>query len=162
SSTPDGSGNPTQDVFVVKLVPANPLLASRVAPANFRAAPLTLPQAQPLLQEAIARWQATGVDVNRLNGVEVRLADLPGATLGLAAGHTLWLDDNAAGWGWFVDPTPWEDSEFSRPGNQGEHQRMDLLSAVMHELGHMLGLEHSADGVMAETLSAGTRSAASR
>src|SRR5262249_41538995 len=83
--------------------------------------------------------------------------DLPGATLGLASGQTIWLDGNAAGWGWFVDRTPWEDSEFTTPGDQGEQGRMDLLTVLMHELGHVLGLDHDAGGVMAETLSPGTR-----
>ncbi len=38
---------------------------------------------------------------------------------------------------------------------------MDLLSAVMHELGHVLGLDHSDhdDDVMFETLAAGERQA---
>jgi hypothetical protein len=35
------------------------------------------------------------------------------------------FDINAASWGWFVDPTPWDDSEFTKPGDQGEHHRMD-------------------------------------
>ena len=34
---------------------------------------------------------------------------------------------------------------------------MDLLTAVVHELGHVLGRDHEADGVMAETLAVGTR-----
>ena len=67
------------------------------------------------------------------------------------------LDTNAAGWGWFVDATPRDDSEFTTPGNQGEQHRMDLLTALMHEIGHVLGHEHDEAGVMAETLTAGTR-----
>ena len=63
----------------------------------------------------------------------------------------------AAGWGWFVDPTPGDDSEFTTPGNLGEQNRMDLLSVVMHEMGHVLGFEHSETGVMSETLAAGVR-----
>ncbi|MBI3408131.1 MAG: hypothetical protein HY040_07220 [Planctomycetes bacterium] len=43
-------------------------------------------------------------------------------------------DTNAAGWGWFVDPTPWEDCEFTTPGNQDEQKRMDMLSALACEL----------------------------
>jgi len=50
-----------------------------------------------------------------------------------------------------------DDSEFMLPGNQGERNRMDLLSVVMHEVGHLLGQDHDRDGVMAETLAAGVR-----
>src|SRR5207244_11830459 len=92
-----------------------------------------------------------------LRGRDVRIADLGGATLGLASGHTIWLDANAAGWGWFVDSTPRNDSEFTTPGNQGEQERMDLLTVVMHEMGHVLGYEHEALGVMQDTLAAGVR-----
>ena len=86
--------------------------------------------AKPLLSEAIARWQAAGVDTSGLRGVEVRVTDLGGSTLGQADRGIIWLDDNAAGWGWFVDRTPRNDSEFARRGNQGEQHRMDLLDSV--------------------------------
>jgi membrane-associated phospholipid phosphatase len=114
-------------------------------------------QVQPLLTEALARWRAAGIDTSALHGIDVRIADLGGQTLGKAADNVIWLDDNAAGWGWFVDHTPRRDGEFVRPGNQGEKNRMDLLTVLTHEVGHLLGYEHEAGGVMQETLSAGTR-----
>src|SRR5262249_44590790 len=91
--------------------------------------------------------------------IHIQIADLGGATLGLAdeSHHTIWLDDNAAGWGWFVDKTPRDNSEFTTPGNQGEQNRMDLLSVLMHEMGHLLGHEHKEGGVMSETLAPGQR-----
>jgi hypothetical protein len=58
-----------------------------------------------------------------------------GTTLGIASGHTICLDGNAAGWGWFVDPAPGDNSDFTTSGNQGEQQRMDLLTVLAHEMG---------------------------
>jgi hypothetical protein len=69
----------------------------------------------------------------------------------------MWLGDNAAGWSWSVDATPGEDGEFTRPGSQDERHRIDLLTALGYDLGHMLGHKHTESGVMAETLVAGTR-----
>jgi hypothetical protein len=134
------------------------LRASAVAPgAGATVGSLTLAETQPLVTEALARWQAAGVDTSALSGIDVRIADLGGTTLGLASGHTLWLDANAAGSGWFVDPTPDDDSEFSTPGNQGEKNRMDLLTALEHELGHLLGYPHADSGLMGDALAAGAR-----
>jgi membrane-associated phospholipid phosphatase len=124
------------------------------APVN---ASLRAGQVPPLLAEALARWQAAGVITTALQGINVRIADLGGLTLGQASGGVIWLDDNAAGWGWFVDPTPRNDSEFTTPGNQGEQGRMDLLTVLEHEIGHLLGRGHEAEGVMQATLSAGRR-----
>jgi ELWxxDGT repeat protein len=114
-------------------------------------------QVQPLLKEALARWRGAGADTSILGDIDVRIANLGGSTLGLASGHTIWLDSDAAGWGWFVDQTPSDDSEFLTPGNQGEKNRMDLLTVLEHEVGHLLGYEYQTTGVMIDTLSAGTR-----
>jgi probable HAF family extracellular repeat protein len=114
-------------------------------------------QVVPLLKEAIARWRAAGIDARSLSNVRVQIADLPGNLLGEASGNTIRIDQNAAGWGWFVDRTPRSDSEFHRPGDQGEQGKMDLLTTVMHELGHILGRDHEDSGVMVETLATGTR-----
>lgn len=145
-------------VFFRRAFAAEPLLAADVG-HNCVSPTLTSQQVAALLPVAIHRWQGAGVDTSALARIDLRIANLGGATLGLAAGHTVWLDDNAAGWGWSVDPTPYDDSEFTTLGNQGEQHRMDLLTVVEHEVGHLLGYDHADDGVMAETLTAGVRRA---
>jgi hypothetical protein len=114
-------------------------------------------QVQPLLNEAIARWQSAGVDTSTLGNIDVHIADLGGLTLGKVQDGAIWLDNNAAGWGWFVDRSAHNDFEFTRRGNQGEKNRMDLLTVLEHEVGHLLGYDHVDGGVMQETLGAGIR-----
>jgi hypothetical protein len=46
-------------------------------------------------------------------------------------------------------------------GDQAEQMRMDLLTVVMHELGHVIGYPNGGSGVMSETLSTGARLAPS-
>ena len=132
------------------------LLASSIG-NQADASPILTDQAKPLLADAIYRFAMAGVDVSALNDVQVQIADLPGATLGQAAGNIIYLDRNAAGHGWFVDPTPWDDSEFTTLGDQGEQNRIDALTVITHELGHLLGMEHEDHGVMQPTLAAGER-----
>ncbi|HMC66555.1 MAG TPA: matrixin family metalloprotease [Gemmataceae bacterium] len=64
---------------------------------------------------------------------------------------------NAAGYGCFIDATPADDSEFTTPGNQGEQNRMDLLTVLEHEIGHLLGNRHTDSGLINATLATGIR-----
>ncbi len=50
-----------------------------------------------------------------------------------------------------------DDSEFTTPGNQGEMNRIDLLTVLEHELGHVLGYEHADSGAMQNSLAPGVR-----
>jgi probable HAF family extracellular repeat protein len=134
-------------------VPITSSLQAEVVGPGFTGA-LTTTQVQPLLAAAIEHWQAAGADISGMSNIDLRVVDLGGTTLGLAAGNTIWLDDNAAGLGWFVDSTPWNDST---TGDQGEEGRTDLPSVLMHEVGHLLGFEHEEDGIMQESLALGTR-----
>lgn len=150
--------------------PATPLLQS--------AAPLNAEPARPvgavpteselagLLAEAKRRWADAGLDaaaLARIQAATVVLADLPGAELGQEVTGTVYVDRDAAGLGWFVDGTPADDAEFrflqgEMTAVSGEaSRRIDLLSVIVHELGHIAGLDHTESGLMAETLLAGTR-----
>jgi hypothetical protein len=133
------------------------------------------PGAPALTQEQLDA--AVAGALGRLGGaalppVRFAVRDLGGDTLGLAspADRTVWIDDDAAGNGWFVDPTPDQDEEFlsgaggrlsAAPGGPAEG-KMDLLTAVLHELGHLAGLSdvsaatNPAD-LMGDQLAQGTR-----
>jgi hypothetical protein len=150
-------GTDLDSVFYRRVIDGSPLEAASVG-RNLPGATLTSSQVDTLLTEAIQRWAAAGVDTSVPHGIDIRSADLGGTTLGLAAGNTIWLDDNAAGWSWFVDRTPHNDSEFRRPGNQDEQHRMNLLTVLEHEVGHLLGKEHEDGGVMHDALAPGIRS----
>jgi hypothetical protein len=142
--------------ITVTVTDAPRLTAASTAPRSIGRA-LVATQAQPLLREARARYQATGVNTSGLGRIQIQVSDLGGRTLGMASGHTIWLDANAAGWGWFVDPTPGDDRAVTTPDNLGAQSRRDLLTVLEHEIGHLLGREHEADGLMAATRMAVTR-----
>ncbi len=135
--------------------------------------PLTPQALQPIVDYAIGIWSAAPLTARQevaLRRVDVYLTDLPGAISGQALGSTIWIDVNGAERGWFVDTTPAGNEEFdskaeSRPiaSQDGPASgRMDLLTVVLHELGHVLGWEDldprvNPDELMAETLPAGVR-----
>jgi hypothetical protein len=120
---------------------------------------LTTSQLDPLVEQAIAAWQAAGLDEDQLqtlSNTQFVIADLPDAALGQAAGTTITVDTDAAGYGWFVSQ--------GLKAESGEPEtiatdRMDLLTVVMHEIGHVLGYDHDDHGVMQDQLSTGIRRA---
>jgi hypothetical protein len=137
----------------------------------------TLAQAdlQPIVNEAITLWSQAGLnaaEVQKLRQAQFVIADLPGSYLGETEGNVIYLDTNAAGNGWFIDPTPAANEEFSaQPGSQQMQavdpravDHIDLLTVVEHELGHVAGLKDVdalADDVMNGVLGTGVRRIAS-
>ena len=80
-------------VILTRGVGPAPLAAAAAGPGT--TAILSESQVAPLLTEAVARWQAAGADTSSLAGVQVRVADLGGTTLGLASGNTISPSGNA-------------------------------------------------------------------
>lgn len=127
---------------------------------------------ESIFEAAVRAWLAAGLPadlVERLPLVQLEVVDL-GTTNLLAETRpgVIRLDDDAAGFGWFIDRSPEDDAEFFQggPGTSlttppagPAADRMDLLTVIMHELGHAWGLAHSdnPDDVMADTLASGKR-----
>jgi hypothetical protein len=164
--------SPEFGAFVVTTVAtssANLVAADGAAPSAVSEDVLTPQVLEPIVEFAIGEWAKAGLsdaEIEVLKNAEFCVVQLPGPLLGQAAGNTIALDADAAGYGWFVDPTPSRDEEFtSRPGMGSTSEadspaanHMDLLTAVMHELGHLLGNDHeSASDFMAESLESGVR-----
>ncbi len=141
-------------------------LETSTAPAG-SAAVLTDAELASITAEAAHRLEAVlGSRVSTaLSGVSIQVADLPGNLLGATTDGTILIDRDAAGYGWFVDPTPGDDEEFILDDlgslvarqNTAADGRADLLTTVMHEFGHTLGYDHADEGLMDDLLPLGTR-----
>jgi hypothetical protein len=152
--------------------PQHLLAAPGAAPAA-DGPPLTQAELQFTVAAALARLSGAGADpglVRRLAAADFEVGTLPAGVLGATypgAGRVL-LSADASGNGWFVDPTPLQDEEFAvgAPGGPlvalpgtAAAGREDLLTAVLHEMGHLAGRPDQADetNLMGEDLPAGVR-----
>ncbi|MCS6850698.1 MAG: Ig-like domain-containing protein, partial [Gemmataceae bacterium] len=115
---------------------------------------LTAAELAPVVQQAKAWWVSRGADPAAFDNVRFEISQLNRYDQGYLAlqldRQTIAVDASAAGHGWSVDP--W----VVQPG------RVDLLTVVMHELGHVLGLgsldpQVYADDLMTATLAPGVR-----
>lgn len=132
------------------------LAAARISAALPRAASrLVLSQANldATVNAALTRWEAaglTGEQVAWLRALRFEITTLGDLHLGEAAGDVIRVDSSAFGNGWFVGSGSTGDAQFREKVSptrlytdpaDAPAGRIDLLTAVMHEMGHALGLE---------------------
>ena len=159
----DGVGGAQYDIGAYEYVPGSSLRAEQGEVAEGHATPINTTALAPIVEEATRRWETAGFDTAVLDDVDVSVGSLGGAQLATRSGNNITIDVDAAGYGWFVDRTPGRDNEYvSGEATRGvASRRMDLLTAVSHELGHVLGLPHDAAGatptVMHDSLDVGQR-----
>ena len=146
---------------------ATAMVAAQPASSNGDATVVTDANAALVFDEAVARFAThTGLSPD-LSGVELRIADLGGETLARSEGEVIWIDDDAAGHGWFIDQTPETDEEYTTDpdgslraiADSDAQNQIDLLSVLAHEIGHIAGLDHADDDndLMAVSLATGLR-----
>jgi hypothetical protein len=133
---------------------------------------LTVAELNTLVDAAIQRWidaGATAAQVDAMRAVQFGVVDMAGIYVGTSNHGVINIDVDGAGYGWFVDSTPGEDSEFDGSGSRltadsggGAEGKLDLLTVLMHELGHQIGLDDvyvtsKGDDVMFGYMSVGER-----
>ena len=138
----------SQTVPVVQI--AAPAALSKVGTA---AGVLTQAQLDAIVAEARARWEATGLtgeQVARLRSLKFAVTTLSNNHLGEAGMDAIRVDRNAGGNGWFADASAQSDALFGTAASATRRYtdpsgapagRVDLLTTLVHEMGHALGLE---------------------
>jgi hypothetical protein len=111
-----------------------------------------------VVQEAIGWWDAAGITPAQdqlLRNTTILVTPLGTHVLGQTVGNLIRLSPTAAGFGWFVDASVALNS--GNPLLPAGH--MDLATVLAHEMGHVLGLEHTTlpGDVMDPFLPAGVR-----
>ena len=91
---------------------------------------VTTHQVESLRDAVASYWTQRGADSSLFANVQVVVSDLGGNLLGLQAGRTIYIDDDAAGFGWHIDQSPTAGESFVG---------MDLFTTLAHEMGHVLG-----------------------
>ncbi|MEY2481541.1 MAG: hypothetical protein QOK24_69, partial [Verrucomicrobiota bacterium] len=105
---------------------------------------------------ALRRWTASGLSKEQvaiLRSLKFEVADLPSLKLGEANGDRIRVSRNAGGNGWFISSAQ-DDKQFTKSisatrsyteAMSAPAGRVDLLTTIMHEMGHALGLPDSYD-----------------
>jgi len=172
SNSPGATMRVDTNVFFNHAAPSSPPATPQMALHGQGAggANLTMGELAPVLAAAIQHWAdagASAAQIGLLENTKLVIADLPNSGfLANTDDNGITIDVNAAGWGWYVDPTPSGNTEYhttaipndlsATSGDAASH--IDLLTVLEHELGHVLGLpDINQNGVMNVTLDTGER-----
>ena len=113
---------------------------------------------------AIANWKAAGLSDDKIAQLEhttYDVADITSGWLGQSTPGHVTVDVNADGHGWYIDPTPTDNSEFGialsstallTDSTTAAAGHIDLVTVVEHEMGEQLGLSDQFDPSAAGTL----------
>ncbi|MGC4016900.1 MAG: hypothetical protein QM755_20665 [Luteolibacter sp.] len=116
------------------------------------AADITQSELDAIVSDAIGCWEASGLtseQVGLLKELRFEIKDLPAPRLGEAGRDVIRVSRNGGGNGWFAGSDP---SAFGKTFSATRHGSLpgdaaagsvDLLTTVLHEMGHALGLEDS-------------------
>ena len=158
-SNADGLFGGGDQAFFFGTTNDTPLAGNWAAPIQALDGPATSSEdTAPLVESDLTTVVNSAIDVlssfglrseqlQALRSVDVQIADLADGQLGSYQNQTIVIDVNAAGHGWFVDQTPLDHEEFKLTnqglvalGGSAAVGNYDLLTVVLHELGHALGL----------------------
>jgi hypothetical protein len=138
-------------------------LAAGAAMAGNTPAPLTAGQLGPVVAAAEQQWAAAGANPARLSAARFLITtQLPFGEIGYTDGNTIYLDPTAAGFGWYTGVSGAFDANGVALAGGPAAGHMDLLTVVLHEIGHIVGLPDGCacgpySELMQATLPAGLR-----
>ncbi|HEX4738459.1 MAG TPA: tandem-95 repeat protein, partial [Allosphingosinicella sp.] len=147
---PDGTQTPPADTPAPSETPPPPIDAHTPSTPVADVGILTQAELSVMVDAAIARWAAAGAtpeQIAAMKATTVSISSIAGLDVGDSTPGHIAIDADGAGYGWFLDATPNADGEFHGSGtdlaaNAGgpADGHLDLLTVLMHELGHQVGL----------------------
>jgi hypothetical protein len=127
-------GDPSTIIITILDDDAKKLTAAQAADEPSTATTLTTAELERVATVAVELWRAAGADPQTLQTIRYEVTDLEGLTLAETFGRLVLVDATAAGHGWWTDPHA-----------PVPPDRIDLLTVLLHELGHVLGYDHVGD-----------------
>jgi hypothetical protein len=131
-----------------------PPVANETAVQALAQSQLSQLELDQVVAASISRWEAAGLSAAQratLRSLKFEVADLPSLYLGEAAGNHIRVSSTAGGNGWFIAPST-DNAQFTQEVSATRRYasekgapagRLDLLTTIMHEMGHAIGLSDS-------------------